>query len=325
MNNLIALVFGCVLASCVVAQETDIAECCKKAAEQMNRIESIAAFKLHASVTRRDPLGDFNYEVWLESHGEKVWAQVLPKPPPGTPEFDKLEKVGSLLKTDLRETYIFDGQNAIIHTPLKMGVTIEAAAGLPTVHELTPLFPASWTGFLVKRNQGKTTFSYLLSKRLSDCKSSYDTANNRVVVSLTETVDASKPVSFAIRRVEIDPTNYLVRATEASGGRAAPIIGSFDWANSVGTWYVSHGKVTSGSRNKLTTEWKIDEFTSNPRDVRTKFSLDQSALPPGTRIDLEPQNRQRKREIRFVGTDGQREYDLKMEAIRLISQRIFEK
>lgn len=328
MTILIVLIFGvCALTASAAAQESVIAECCKKTAEQMKRIESIAAFKLHASVTRRSSLGDFDYEVWLESQGEKVWAQVLLKPPPGTSEFENYEKFASLLNTDLRETYIFDGQKAITYSPLKMQVKIEADSDFQTVHAATPLFPASWTGFHVARNQGKTTFRHFLTENLPECSSSFDADNNRVVVSLTsKTVDPSKPVSYALRIVEIDPTNYLVRSSEASGGRALPTVATFDWANSAGAWYVSQGKVSSGSGNrKRTTEWKIDEFTSNPRNVRTKFSLDESALPRGTRIDLEPYNKQRKREIRFVGEDGQREYDLKLEAIRLISQRTFEK
>lgn len=326
MAIFIALILSvCVVTANASAQETDIAECCLKAAEQMKRIESVAAFKLHANVTRSNLYGDFDHEVWLESRGDKVWAQVLPKPPPDTPEFERLEKIASLLKRDLRATYIFDGQKAITHSPLKMEVMIEADSSFQTVHEVGPLFPAAWTSFLVRRSQGKTTYSHLLTERLPECQSSFDAANNRVVVSLTSTtVDPSKPVSFALIKVEIDPSTHLIRSTEASGGRAAAVVATFDWANSEGAWYVSQGKVSSGSgKSNLTTEWKIDEFTANPRNVRTTFSLDESALPRGTRIEVEPHARQRKRDIRFVGEEGQREYDLKIEAIRLISQRIF--
>jgi len=65
-------------------------------------------------------------------------------------------------------------------------------------------------------------------------------------------------------------------------------------------------------------EWKVDSYSCDARLVRSSFTLDESKLPFGTRIDEEPNSKQSPRKIRFIGGDeGKKEYDLRMEALRM--------
>ncbi len=103
---------------------------------------------------------------------------------------------------------------------------------------------------------------------------------------------------------------------------ASPIISSLEWSLSGVVPYVSHGELTIGEgqlSRKL--EWSVDEFTSDPKQVRRSFTIDESKLPFGTRLETNPQGGA-SRVIRYVGGDlGEKEFYLKEQAIRVIVER----
>ena len=307
-----------------VSQEIDLATITASTAENMKTVEAYVAFKLHAHVTIEDAaLSDtkFTHEVWLEVRGNKVWAQVLYKPIQGTKNAEKNEKLSAILNSDLRETFVFDGKRTITHWPVKLQVKDEVSEGFVTPLELKPLFASSWTGFLARPTSegSKLAFSYFLTEKLVECESRFDTEAKQVVVMLAEPNDNKTPVSFALRQVALDPSTNLISQSEASGGRARAVKAWFEWTKSAEGFFPSKGKVVYGENQ--TVEWEIDEFTANPRNVRTRFAIEEGTLAKGTRVDVEPYGKQKRREVRYVGgEDGKREYELKYEAVRLIAE-----
>ncbi len=311
------LLFCC---SSLLAQDVDVALVCKNAADHMRRLESIAAFKLHGTVHVKERGGsiDSTHEVWLEARGDKVWSRLLEKPKMGTPEEEQFRKYAELLKTDLAETLVFDGKQMFSHSPIRLQVRIEVAETFRAPMQVRHLFPVSWTGFSFNREQGKTTFEVFLTSRLPESEAIFDRRHYRVVVShKLPATDSSTPLFHTDRRVEIDPSSFMIHSSKISGGKVVPIDSELEWRQSKDVWYVSKGRVTYPP---FTVEWEIDEFSADPRDVRTSFALEKSKLPLGTRIDIDPFNKQKMRKTEFVGgSEGQREYELKRGAIGLIA------
>jgi hypothetical protein len=319
MKPLVALlVTVTLLCSKARTQSDDVSAICRAAAENIQRLESIAAFKLHGMVSVRENAGGEGekYETWIEMRGNKVWSRCLKIHPVGSADEEESRRFKELLKTDLFETRIFDGRKMISHSPTRLQVTIEDKTDFEVPRHLKPVFPASWTGFMFAANQGKTTFEVLLTSRLPECDVVFNQQKNEVIVS-HKLPPSSKPSLHDERKLRIDSSSMLIVYSKVFGGKGIPIESELEWKAWGDIWYVSKGKVDYGP---LIVEWEIDQFTADPREVRTAFALDKAELPIGTRIDVEPHSKQKRREVEFVGgEEGLREYKLKRESIRLIS------
>lgn len=314
----VSLFFSCGFA---IAQDLSESEVLRQAVERQRRIKSIAAFKLHATVAEEFGSGaGSHYEVWMESRGDKVWAQMRQLAQADDKISKSMERVAELLGSDLKETLIFDGQRMIVHSPVKMQVTIEQAERFTGQDSLRTLFPRSWTTFSMAPDAGRSSLELILSDRLPEPTMKFTRSGDRLIVSsVSQAVD---PV-VKFRRLEIGAETGLIYVSEASGGVALPKVSNLEWAEADGVWYVFRGTLAigtgGGGRNF---KWEMHEFTTDPRQVQKPFTLDETELPLGTRIVTEPQERQQKRQIRYVGgEEGQHEHNLKRQAIRMIFER----
>lgn len=305
------------------ASETEVV---KQATEHQRRLEAISAFKLHANVEtlENQKATPTYYEVWLESRGDKVWARTQRKVDNSEKLGKAREKIAKVLNSDLAETLIFDGKKMIVHSPIRMHVTIEHAERFSVQEYLRMLFPRSWTNFTITPYPGNTTFLRFLTESLISPTTEQSVSGERLLIQhTTESGELEKQVSFRLRRLEIDTSLGLIIASEASGGLASPIVSDLKWSKSDSVWFVSQGTVFIGENSsRRTLKWEIDEFTADPSQVRPTFALEESKFPTGTLIETEPKGRQHPRETRFVGgQQGRHEYDLKRQAVALIMER----
>jgi len=271
------------------ASEPDIPDCIAKTISQSKLVESVVAFKLNATVKIPEFPDDV---VWMEVRGEKIFVESL------------------LAGRSEKRTFLFDGKRMIVHEPRKNIVQIETKERFSGPIDYSYLFPASWTSIGHSLKKGKSSNSFFLHENLANSTSKWIPDTERIRFSY---YSKSPNPAFKTKWLEIDPQKTMVVASEASGGKALSHRSEYEWTKDESGWYVSMGKVLVGDRIRC--EWKVDSYSCDARLVRSSFTLDESKLPFGTRVDEEPNSKQSPRKIRFVGGDeGKKEYDLRMEA-----------
>jgi len=309
----------------VLADDTVVTRACEIAAKQQLRLEAISAFKLHGifiSEHLNPELETTESEVWMESRGEKLFAKIRKIDRDGDRLQTPLTQIAKLLDSDLSKTLIFDGQKMIVHDPLKMRVTIESAEKFDYIIDIRAIHPASWTCFLIQPTSSeKISFRYFIREETSESK--LELSPNGDLMTILHSHRSEKPSGFKFRRLDVSAKTGLIVKSEAYGVFALPIKSEMEWKESDKTWYVAKGMRTIGEGNsKRVGKWEIDEFSADPLTIRSNFTLDESKLPLGTMIETEPQSRQNPRSIRYVGgEEGEREYELKTQAIKIIFKK----
>ncbi len=294
------------------ADEPYLEKGCVEAAKSMKQLENVVAFKLHAFTKFFQGERLVEQEVWLEGRNDKFWCQTLSVGEKDKSRIEKEIRAAEIVNADRKETIIFDGKILIQHRPIGMLVLMEDAEGFVGQSASNYLIPATWTNFSQSIQPGKYTYRYVLENSLAE--RTVKLVPNEKRIRVTYQHNPSK--AFKFKWLEFDSSNFLVVASEESGGIALAHSAQYEWQLSNGSPFVVSGKVQLG--DKIQFEWKIDSYTSNEKEVRQSFALDESKLPLGTRIEEDPHAKRGPRKIRFIGgTEGRREHLLRQEALKI--------
>ena len=296
----------------VSADEPNLDKSCSEAAKSMKQMENVVAFKLHAFTKFYQGERLVEKEVWLEGRNDKFWCQTLNVGEKDKSRIEKEIRAAKIVNADRKETIIFDGKRSIQHRPIGMLVLMEDAESFVGPAASNYLIPASWTNFSQSIHPGKYTYRYVLENSMEERSVKFVPNEKRIRV----TYQHNPAKAFKFTWLEFDTSSFLVVASEESGGIALAHSAQYEWQLSNGSPFVVSGKVQLG--DKIQFEWKIDSYTSNAREVRQSFALDESKLPLGTRIEEDPHAKRGQRKIRFIGgTEGRKEHELRQEALKI--------
>jgi hypothetical protein len=301
-----------------ISQQIDVAhkEAIERAVEKLKRVESIAAFSMHGTIS----FDQESHEVWIEGRGNKFWLK-RKKMPKDKGEADAFSQRSEIVKSDLSELHVFDGKRMHTYVPSLLKLSIEEKENFKAPTGFASMLPQSWLNFTFTTQKPKIDFRAILTELLPECTVVKDRTHDGIrVTRKKDSTEEGKSVGHTSRHLVIEQASGLIKATDASGGAAFDVVSELSWKDSGSEIFISKCKITVGGRR--VTEWSIDEFTVNPAKVRNSFSVDQKTLPLGTKIDIEPSSKQNKREVTYVGgSEGEREHTLKIEAIRLLAQK----